>query len=775
MHLQRDILQLQIIYVKIQNKFQKISEDKGLNRKGIFAAFPILIILVLLSTGMLLFCWFDQQKDIVNISHESGIYTEPFLLEINTMRPATIYYTTDGSEPDCNDKSVMIYKNPIEIGREAKIYSFQFKCVYRGDEESQIYKRDFIIEEQGNQRYDVTYIVSVTGDEESLWGYESGIFTRGRQFDEYMEANPNVNNLGTIIPANYYNDVELPVHVSVFLNNGQEIISKNCGIQIYGNWTRAKNQKSFRLYARDTYDGNNVFAYTFLPKLKSQKTKTVIDEYQRLSFHNSGNDNGYGFVRTALIGRLADQFGFDNVLMSESAVVYINGRYQGFYWLQNTFDDKYFKEKYGNYSGEMVVCEGELDQMVEKEDSSSGEQLFINEYNTFCKWIENVDVYDEENWEYIKKTIDVSNFAQYMAIEYYIGNIDWPNNNVKAYRYVSEENYVEDTVFDGRYRYLLFDTDYGLGLIFQDIYGYNENERRLSQLCDKSGSASLFACMMQREEFRDLFVNAVLVLQQDAFSAENVQKILADMNEKKDSEIQYMFDETDLLKNSLWENDDNSFVNVKKEYEEILTYVYGRPAVVMEEMASVLGCGKLIKLSAQAEGGMLKIDDIKTGERFEGYCYENVSMTISAELPADKNVIGYYVNEYYIEGEVLELEPSLWSPDGDDLMIEAVIEESPTKELSILFFDKDGANDYIALGNTGNVEINLSDYCLSDSLDASKGRLPDKWLQPGEVYYVYGKKYSGNMDNGIRMSFSWNDEEEIILSNNEDGIIFRIL
>ena len=51
-------------------------------------------------------------------------------------------------------------------------------------------------------------------------------------------------------------------------------------------------------------------------ELVSEKNNQVIDEYQRISFHNSGNDNGYAFVRTALIGELASQAGFPDVLHS---------------------------------------------------------------------------------------------------------------------------------------------------------------------------------------------------------------------------------------------------------------------------------------------------------------------------------------------------------------------------------------------------------------------------------------------------------------------------
>ena len=54
------------------------------------------------------------------------------------------------------------------------------------------------------------------------------------------------------------------------------------------------------------------------------------------------------------------------------------------------------------------------------------------------------NVYDE-----IQKLLDIDEFTNYMAIELYLGNSDWPNNNVKGYR--SQD--------DGRFRFILFDLD----------------------------------------------------------------------------------------------------------------------------------------------------------------------------------------------------------------------------------------------------------------------------------------------------------------------------
>lgn len=748
-----------------------------MKRKGIFKALPILIILSMVGIGMCYFYWMSVHGNDVFISHASGIYTESIRLRINTIRPAVIYYTLDGSIPEADNENAYVYDKPIEIElqEDTAVYSIQIRGEYDNGTHTPIFMREFVMEKEGAERYQSDYVISVTGSEEELWGYEEGIFVRGRQFDAYMAANPDVNFNTTIIPANYNSDREVEVHVSMFSAKGQEIISKNCGLRIYGNFTRGKNQKSFRLYARTSYDGKNEFEYCFLPKLISDDTNTIIDEFQRISLHNSGNDNGYGFVRNALIGELARQFGFQDVLVSESAVVYVNGRYQGLYWLQNTYDDKYFKEKYGDYEGEMLVCEGTLSHMNSGREDTDEYINCIEEYNLFCQWIKEADLSLERNWEVVEKTIDVVNFAKYMAIEYYIGNIDWPDNNVKVYQYVSNEEHENDTVFDGRFRYLLFDTDYGFGLLFQDAYGYDETTYRLEDLCYGRGEQELFGSMMQRTEFKELFINAVLLLSQGAFSADNVEKVLNEFCKETNEELQYMFEETELLNNSLWESDDNSYANVKLEHDEIMTYAENRPDIVRGEMQAVLGCGKALGLQLLVlEQSLWLVNGIDAGNEYNGYCFENIPMAISCKVPVGSQVNGYFVNDIYVEGEVLKLHAAELGINSENLVVRPDIMTWPVEQLDIQAYHIDDGNDYVILQNTGNVELLLSDYSISDSVETSKGRLPAAVLLPGDVYYVYGKQYTGGMKkNGVRMSFSWNDEEAVILSSNKAGIIVQ--
>ena len=763
-----------------------ISKGKKAGNSYIFLV--LWIVLTILAIAVLYVNSIYSQKENLYISHDSGIYDESITVRVKSYLPGKIYYTVNGDriEPEYDsifsDEVFMLYDGPIslEMQDDTTAYSFQFYCLREDGTTSEVYKRDYILDAKGKNRFSTTYVVSVVGDEEKLFGYEEGIFVRGRQFDEFMTANPDVNLLITVVPANYNSDAEVPVNVSIFQADGTEILSQNCGLKIYGNRTRAKNQRSFRLTARYDYDTVNEFSYAFLPNLVSEKSGTVIDAFQRLSFHSSGNDNGYAFIRTELIGELARRSGFPDVLVSESATVYVNGKYQGVYWLENTFDDRYFKEKYGDYEGEMAVSEGQLNEVTAGEGATEDEIQSAEDYNAFCTWAAAEDMSNDDNWNYACSVLDMENFARYMAIEYYIGNIDWPDNNVKVYQYrcADGETYREGTVFDGRYRYLLFDTDYGMGLQFLGWFGYDATNKRLAYLTEETELAAMFQSLLNREEFKLLFIHSVMNLMSGSFSLDEVAPVLNEYNDKRYEELWYMVEETDILKNSLWESDDNNMDNVQIELNKICNYAEYRPNIVLEELQEKWDCGNPIVMSISSGGvGNIIVGGLKTGKTVhEGLCLENVPVEIAVEPVPGVTVTGYYVNSEFLEGEKIELVPGEWRDEENNLItINVAAETEPVEVLIISAYHIRGTDDYVVLQNVGNTLLWLSDYALTDSKEElSKGKLPEKELEPGETYIVYGEKYSGKMEmNSIQLPFSWNGEEEIILVHDSKGIIDR--
>lgn len=740
----------------------------GLSRKKIIL-FVTCCALFLLSSAWLLFSYVKyQQKDKLEISRESGMYETNTGIELRIFREGTIYYSYNGGQE-------YEYKEPLILTAEqdGTWYDMSFYCVYEDGTRTEPENRVYFVINSDIRKVETDYIVSVWGDEEELFSSEKGIFVRGDQFYEYMERNPDVDILGTAIPANYFSDEELAVHSVIFDRQGNTLINQNCGLKIYGATTRAKNQKSFRLTARYAYDETNSFDYPFFPQLRNENGGEIL-KYKKLSFHNSGNDNGYGFIRNQLSNELAGQSGFPDVLVSKSVSVYINNRYMGVYWMQNAYGEKYFQEKYGDYEGEMVVLEGAMSQVSGNDEDSLEQRKREEEYNEFCQWLIKSDVQDDAVWKQVVETIDVDNFLHYVAVEYYVNNIDWPHNNLKVYRYVPlDESYVENTVFDGRYRYLLYDLDYSMGLKVQGWFGRDADAEGLERLCNLNSDSAMFGKIIQREECRNLFINYVLGLMNGSFAYSNVEATLAELNGSRWSELTYMMEKTDILKDSLWESDDNDIQHVTEELQKILAYAERRPSVVVGEMASFWELGAAIEVviaeDDRADLCISGTDNFLTGQIIY---YAEVPVEISADANEGITVKGYYLNDSYLEGDRIQVLLGDYVKNGK-VTIKMDLLEQECESLRIDSCRTSGDQDYITLKNVGTVNIHLSEYYLSDdSEEMFKYRLPNGILKPGEIVTFYGNKYKSevNMDD-YQLTFSWNSEENVVLSHITEGII----
>ena len=49
-------------------------------------------------------------------------------------------------------------------------------------------------------------------------------------------------------------------------------------------------------------------------------------------------------------------------------------------------------------------------------------------------WIQDHDLSDDDNYQYVCANIDIDNFIDYIAFETFIANLDWPANNVRCWQ-----------------------------------------------------------------------------------------------------------------------------------------------------------------------------------------------------------------------------------------------------------------------------------------------------------------------------------------------------
>ena len=668
----------------------------------------------------------DAPAEQIIFSHDSGFYSESILLQLETREQGEILYTLDGSIPSEENGNAGIYDADQGIGLEClqqeQIYTVKAIVRGAGEEPAEVCSETYIVGAGVQERYDIP-VLSISGEPAALFGEEGLLtgdnrFLRGREYEREIQA-------------------------VLFDRQGGEVLSQNCGLRVYGSSSRGKNQPSFRLYARSEYDGDKTFDYYFFEDDYSADNLRVSG-YKRLILRNSGDDNGYAYLRNELVNRLSGEAGFPDVQHASAVCVYINGEYYGVYWFVNNYDDWYFEEKYGAYDGRMVVLEGQVSGLYEEEGEDETERAVREEYNAFYKEASRADLNVDENWDKLNRTMDVENFLQYMAIQNYVCNQDYMVNNFRTYRYHSPgDAYREGTVFDGRYRFLMFDLDESLGFAVYDSEGTGPDAlRTVSCLTDVSEFSMLFNNIMSRPEGRNLYISYYLSLANYFFAPEKSLTAMSQMHESHAGELKYLYNETTLLEGNTGTPDNVDYGHVLNEIDKISGFFEERPAYVLQDISEAFDLHQTYELLLSNENqANISIDyAVFHDTAYEGTYFGEIPVTVSASPRC-----GYKFDCWLVNGNIVDTEQFVISPDMIEdgfVGIECVTSPDPEAGLMITAIRSRGLGDYIVLENVGTEDVNLKSFLLADGEEAgSASSLPPLRLAPGESVTVYCKNY----------------------------------
>jgi hypothetical protein len=435
-------------------------------------------------------------------SHPGGFYDAPFNLIISAIEGADIYYTLDGSDPDPENLngSSFYYKNewvhqpddtdgelltclyftlkydsPIPVSdrsagndrlsRKASTFynppwyfpdSTVFKgtvvkaiAVSDGYEPSPVVTHTYFVYPRARDRFTLP-VISISTPEKHLFDYETGIYTPGAIFDDWRQRYPEREASGGTA-ANYWqrgDEWEIPARLTFWdAGSGFPDLDQDVGIRVHGGWSRSLPMKSLRIYARSQY-GESSLSYPFFPDQDHSG-------YKRLVLRNSGNDNINTFFRDALIQRLSNHLNFETQAY-RPAVVFLNGEFWGIHNIRERYDRHYFKRVFGIEEESLELITG---RFTVKEGDGQHYQETLN-------YITDNGLSQTEHYEYIKTRFDTESFIDYQLANIFVANVDWPGNNIDYWR---KQTAVFDPDagygHDGRWRWTMFDTDFGFGLI----------------------------------------------------------------------------------------------------------------------------------------------------------------------------------------------------------------------------------------------------------------------------------------------------------------------
>ncbi|MDP4955545.1 MAG: CotH kinase family protein [Crocinitomicaceae bacterium] len=332
------------------------------------------------------------------ISLASGIYNGLQSVQISTNIPNTVgklVYTINGQDPTINSAT---YVGPISVSSNQVLRAKVFP----------LNNTNLLPSEQAVATYlfgisHTTPILLVNTPNENLFG-ATGIFD------------------------NWWTDWVKPAY-AVLLDTGQThpiLHQTKTALRMDGGagGSRSQPQHSFRLSFTHGTFGDKPIAFPLLP---DRPNRTL---YSDIYLRNGSNQYLNLPYKDASQVRMMSE-GSANYYSSYRPVsVYINGAYFGLYELREKFNQEYF-EQHDNATRDSIellslsywynlvlrAVEGDVDN-------------FWADYNNFNALAPSSPTY----WQDADQYFDLKHYTDYIIAESWMGNVDWPGNNIKIYR-----------------------------------------------------------------------------------------------------------------------------------------------------------------------------------------------------------------------------------------------------------------------------------------------------------------------------------------------------
>lgn len=406
-----------------------------------------------------------------------------------------IHYTTNGAEPTTSDQ---LYTTPIPILTTKVIKARAYHPQYLPGETN---TASFFV----NNSHSLP-VISISTKPDFLFNSILGIYTEGSN-------GIDGNCYGK---ANWNRDWERPATFEYFspdLTERQHV--QPIGIQIAGACSRTMPQKSLAVIARQKYSDPD-FDFSFFDD------RSPLISFKSILLRNSGNDFNATVLRDAFQQAIIkDAMDIDYQAYSP-AVVYLNGENYGLMNIREKINEDYIRSNYGLNADQFDMIERYYSPMNGSADA----------YYQLVDFLNNNDLYSAGNYNQVASKIDVQEYINYQLFNIYIANTDWPGNNIKYWRPVN-----------GKWRWIVFDTDFGFGLWWD-----NSHDPTLYFATDANGpgwpnppnSTLLFRKLLQNEAFKQQFVQSFLTHIATTFRPARINAILDGMVQDIAPEIPYL-------------------------------------------------------------------------------------------------------------------------------------------------------------------------------------------------------------------------------------------
>ncbi|MBQ2951156.1 MAG: CotH kinase family protein [Prevotella sp.] len=430
------------------------------------------------------------------VDTDACLFTSPFTVKVDIPAGTTLRFTADGSTPTLTNGRTSTDGVFNVIGTT----TYRFRLFQDGYLPSRVVTRSYIKEDR---TFNMP-VISVVTERKNLYDDSLGIYIKG--------VNGRTGN-GQASPCNWNMDWDRPVNFEYITTDGQMVINQEANMEMCGGWSRAWTPHSFKIKANKIYEGENYLPYQIFPNKTYLKHKT-------LQIRNGGNDTDCR-IKDPALQTIVHSSGIDmDGQECQPVAHFINGEYKGMLNIREP-NNKHFVE--ANYA----LDDDEIDQFEMSPDSNYVQKCGTDE--SFMQWYNlSANAADASTYEQIRQMVDIDEYINYMAVEFYLGGTDWPQNNIKGFKPRKE---------GGKFRFVLFDLDgtFATTDVF-NTFEYKQYNHVFDLIYDTGERitgeikwVTIFLNMLQNEQFRKQFIDTYCLVTGSVFEPQRCNAIIDSM------------------------------------------------------------------------------------------------------------------------------------------------------------------------------------------------------------------------------------------------------
>ena len=421
------------------------------------------------------------QVEDPEFSHKRGFYDTSFYLTLaSETKDAVIYYTLDGSEPYAftgRFPNGIVYTGPISISSNTCLRAIAIK---QGWKPSAVKTNTYLL--NAGETVKSLPIISLVGDESKTFyepdgvmaivgGYYSG---DGTWVSDGPDSHNNMMGRGMAY--------ERPVSFEWIMPEDNSGFQVDCGLRVHGsNYMRPRYHRqggywtgngkiAFRFYFRDRY-GPDWLKYPLFP--------FEVEHFKSIVIRSGHNDRVNPFIKDELIRRLQKDMGHVSS-GGTMANLFINGEYKGYYNPCEHIKDAFCQEWYGSdQPWDVMTMNGIRDGNLAR-------------WNEMINYARGNDLSNDTYYREMGKRLDIPAFIDYLILQLWCGNWDWPQNNWSAASERSEE---------GKWRFYIWDAEGGM---FSNRLNTVYFDRLNSQ---NNANGYLYRALKANNTFRQVFAD----------------------------------------------------------------------------------------------------------------------------------------------------------------------------------------------------------------------------------------------------------------------------